>query len=89
MATRFTTTSAIAESGSWSPAADSILQLSAADPSAEVEIVGRVDASAPWVRLTTLKPIQTPFQRVVKMPFLKALVVKNTEGKSLTLWDNS
>jgi hypothetical protein len=88
MASRFTTTIASGESAAWSPAGESILQLTAADPYAKVEIVARVDTGAQWVRVGLLSRLDT-FLRLPKFPFMKAVIVSNTATKQLDVRDDS
>jgi hypothetical protein len=81
MATRFTSSAASGDSD------ESIIQLEATEPTAIVEIVGRVDASFKWVRLGVLNAnlADQQFVRLPKMPFLMASIVRN--AGTITLKD--
>lgn len=88
MANRLNVTTATGDAAVWSPIDESIIQLDAADPAAQVEILARCDASAPWFRIDTLVNNRNNFVRLPKFPFLMASILKNTAGQAIKLWDN-
>ncbi|QIG69035.1 hypothetical protein EVB78_001 [Rhizobium phage RHph_N1_15] len=88
MASRFTSTLSEDASAAWSPAGESILQLDAQDPNAQVEIQARVSESSTWRRVGLLVNNRENFLRLPKFPYLQALTVKNTADKTLTVTDD-
>ncbi|AGC36176.1 hypothetical protein B7L88_gp112 [Rhizobium phage RHEph10] len=88
MANRFTSTLVEAASAVWSPAGESILQLDAQDPNAQVEIMARVSNTAAWHRVGLLVNNREHFVRLPKFPYLQAVIVRNTDGKTITVTDD-
>jgi hypothetical protein len=83
MTLRLDTTSVLADSSVWSPAADSYLQFSSLDATARVDVQVRCDASAPWVSVAQLSQ-RRPIDRIAQAPFMK--LVPTDLG--IKVWDN-
>ncbi|MBX5130778.1 hypothetical protein HJB53_30270 [Rhizobium lentis] len=88
MATRFTSMLSEDASAAWSPAGESILQLDAQDPNAQVEILARVSNTAAWHRVGLLVSNREQFVRLPKFPFLQVAIVRNTEDMTITVTDD-
>jgi hypothetical protein len=83
MMLRLDTTSEIANSDEWSPAADTYLQFQCADARASVDVQIRCDASAPWVSIAELNQ-RRPVDRIAQAPFMQ--LVPSALG--IKVWDN-
>jgi hypothetical protein len=88
MAQRFTSTAAQGASAVWSPTGESILQLDAADSNAQVEILARVSNTTAWHRVGLLVNNRENFVRLPKFPYLQAVSLRNTEGKTIVVTDD-
>jgi hypothetical protein len=90
MATRLTSTAATFTAASWAPADETVLQVDpgSAPASAVIEVEARVSTSAPFVKLTEMNLPETRFLRIAKMTELRLTLRGNTDGNTVTVYDN-
>jgi hypothetical protein len=88
MAVRIDVTTATAESASFSPTDDFIVQKTALHPSAVFDVMARVDANADWMLLESLNADEN-FARFAKMPFVKIVLRENLSGKAAKAWTDA
>lgn len=89
MAERFNTTANSGESAVFSPTGETTLQLKAADSTARVDVMARVDANADWETVATLDRFLNKFVRLPKLPFLKLSISRNTAGSLVSVRDDT
>jgi len=75
----------------WAPAAETILQLDSADPTAKVLVQARVSTAAPWTNVGALSQMPSDLDRFVRLPRfpeLRLVVSRNSAGSLVQVWDN-
>ncbi|WP_306225752.1 hypothetical protein [Bosea beijingensis] len=91
MSERLNITAAEHIGSAWAPAAETILQLDSADANAKVLVQARVSAAAPWTTIGALAQFPSDLDRFVRLPRfpeLRLVVVRNTAGSAVKVWDN-
>lgn len=90
MATRLTSTAVTFTSASWPPADETVLQVDPgnAPSSAFVEVEARVSTSAPFKKIAVMNFPEDTFLRIAKMTELRLTLRGNTNGNTVTVYDN-
>ena len=87
MTIRIDTTLASGEGDPWTPAADFTIQAAAvAGSNATVEYQGRIDALAPWVAISSLKPASQSLMACRKLFSVRLVWSNNKPGDALKAW---
>ena len=84
---RLNSTSQTYTSLAWAPTAETILQLSAVDANATVDVETQLDATAPWIVVATLHATSRRIERVAKLPTLRLVLNNNQSGGAANVWD--
>lgn len=85
MSERLNVTTKTGESAAFEPGGDFTVQVEAEYAGALFDVMGRVDAAAPWLLLGTLQPADR-FGRFADIPFAKISLRENSTGKSAKAW---
>ncbi|KQR75737.1 hypothetical protein [Rhizobium sp. Leaf341] len=87
MPLRIDTTLASGEGDPWTPAADFTVQAAGvAGTNATVELQARLDASAPWVSISSMKPASQSMMACRKLFSVRLVWTSNKPGDALKVW---
>jgi predicted hotdog family 3-hydroxylacyl-ACP dehydratase len=82
-----TSTDAAEDGDTFSPAGDFMMQIDSA-VAVVVDVEARVDATAAWAGIASIRSDSQPIASFVKLPFVRYRMRGNQAGNTVKIWDN-